>query len=100
MLKAVPCTPRIYINMTTEKEIKRFPILKPPKGCTDWVPWDAIDEKWAMKIHGQSVERLAQRGGLTPDEIFINRHKLNYFAKVFDAEAIALCNELVSNQPT
>ena len=82
---------------TAGLEAKRFPVLRPPTGCTDWVPWAALDEAWAMRIHNQTLARLAQRGGLCPDEIFINRHHLKYLDKVPTVDAIALCNELASN---
>jgi hypothetical protein len=50
-----------------------------------------------MRIHGQTLERLAERGGLSPDEIFINQHRLKWLDKVRDQEAIDLCNGLASN---
>lgn len=39
-----------------------FPIL----GTTENIPWDAIapHEKQAVKNHGQTLQRLAERGGL------------------------------------
>lgn len=74
-----------------------FPVLNPPEGCPRWVRWEALDEKWALRIHHQTLERLAERGGLSPDEIFINVRHLKYSDKVPDADAIALCHELAPN---
>lgn len=45
-----------------------MPILK-PKGM-DPIPWDIIEphEKQAEINHGQTLKRLAERGGLSPCE--------------------------------
>ena len=84
-------------ELTAGLDARRFPVLKPPNGCTTWVPWSALDAQWAMRIHGQTLERLAERGGLCPDEIFLNKHRLKWLTKVRDREAIDLCNEMASN---
>lgn len=56
------------------KDIK-FPVLgrdKWPKDCPKYVRWDALSEDQAMKNHSQTLERLAERGGLSPVEIVLN----------------------------
>lgn len=35
-----------------------------------------LNEDWALKIHGQTLDRLAERGGLAPIEIFANVARL------------------------
>ena len=59
----------------------RFPILWPAAraarqelealGCPRSVLWPAVapHEKQALENHGQTLERLAQRGGLSPREL-------------------------------
>jgi hypothetical protein len=32
------------------------------------VPFAMLNEDWAQRNHGQSLQRLAERGGLGPDE--------------------------------
>lgn len=52
-----------------------FRVLKPYryKGeCPDFVPWSYIEghKEQAMKNHQQTLERLNERGGLDPVEIY------------------------------
>lgn len=51
---------------------RRFPIINAGNvsGCMIFVPWDLLGphENQAQKNHGQSLERLAERGGLAPSE--------------------------------
>jgi len=58
---------------------RRFPILKGREECPfTWIPWDVIEEhrKQAEENHGQTLERLAQRGGLDPGELFLALNNL------------------------
>ena len=56
---------------------KRFPVLMTPLEWSKWpkcprsVPWDVVEphNAQARKNHSQSVERLAERGGLHPIEL-------------------------------
>lgn len=54
---------------------KRFPILRSgrDKHPFKWVPWDVIEahRKQAEKNHLQTLERLAQRGGLSASELYL-----------------------------
>ena len=61
-------------------EERRFPILAGTRraldelarlGCPRTVPWSFVapHEGQALANHAQSLERLAQRGGLTPSEL-------------------------------
>jgi hypothetical protein len=58
--------------------LRRFPVLKGPSGdkrryahWPDTIPWHLLDphEAQALKNHSQTLRRLAERGGLSPDEI-------------------------------
>lgn len=49
-----------------------FPVLNPPAGCPTHVIWSSLNADRAQKIHGTTLARLAQRGGLTITEIFAN----------------------------
>lgn len=52
------------------KEDNKFPILKSnPK---EYIPWDIIikHERQALKNHGQTIQRLAERGGLSWSEAY------------------------------
>ena len=53
---------------------KPFPVLGhyDYKDCPKYINWSSLDEGWAKKIHNQTLERLAQRGGLSPSEIVMN----------------------------
>ena len=55
---------------------RRFPVLLREQrsiwpGVPDSIPWEAISphEQQARANHGQSLEMLAQRGGLSPYEL-------------------------------
>jgi hypothetical protein len=45
-----------------------FPLLGTPFAMR----WNMLNEEQAKRIHGQSLERLAQRGGLSPSEAMAN----------------------------
>jgi hypothetical protein len=62
-----------------------FPILRPEwdrvfhreyPDCPASVPWDLVapHAAQAQRNHGQSLETLARRGGLAPDELFAVMH--------------------------
>ena len=58
-------------------KLKRFPVLggvtwKLPENCPESVPWELVapHEAQAMRNHcGQTLKRLAERGGLGPCEM-------------------------------
>jgi hypothetical protein len=64
-------------------ELKLFPVLFPSGlrsrlialGCPEFIRWDALNEGWAYQNHDQTLQRLAQRGGLDPTEIVANIEK-------------------------
>lgn len=58
------------------KEDNKFTVLHSKReaneGMPDFVKWSELSEEWAQKNHGQTLERLAERGGLSPREIAAN----------------------------
>lgn len=72
--------------------MKLFPVLQQGSrayiaelelaGCPAAVPWSLVKphEKQAQANHGQSLKRLAERGGLSPAELvhLLNGHGLNW----------------------
>ena len=57
---------------------RKFPIIVPRddkgrdiKNCPRSVPWSLVEphRAQAMSNHSQTLERLAERGGLSPDEL-------------------------------
>lgn len=64
------------------EQLRRFPILRPYgyREDREWsrrswpvsVPWSLLEPHrlQAEKNHGQSIERLAERGGLSPQEMW------------------------------
>lgn len=81
--------------------MKKFPILIDHEGtqgpCPSWIFWEDIApyEGQARENHGQTLERLAERGGLSPVEAFFvmtgRRWKGETFSKELEIEA---CNFL------
>lgn len=55
---------------------RRFPIMGGPS-----IPWSMIEphERQAKSFHDQSLERLAQRGGLAPSEALAVLDDVGYF---------------------
>lgn len=54
-----------------QRQQRMFPVLRAKGGCPTLVPWDFIapHERWAMNNHSQTLERLAERGGITAGEM-------------------------------
>jgi len=56
----------------------KFPVLRPfshtrkGENCPKWIDWAKIApfERQVIRNHSQSLEKLAQRGGLSPTEIY------------------------------
>jgi len=61
-----------------------FPVLGGRDGDPKAVQWGRLSNEWALKLHGQSLERLAERGGLSPLEIWWNVHHLPFGSKPLD----------------
>ena len=89
--------------------MKMFPIMtgRDTKGpCPSRIPWDAIApyEGQAQENHSQSLERLAERGGLDPIEAFFvmtGRSWLNVQTPVSDdleKQACAFLEQLVRDR--
>lgn len=58
-------------------EQRRFPILDAPAGCPKSVPWSLVEPHAAQAASnhgGQTLERLAERGGLCPSELYAVVH--------------------------
>lgn len=62
------------------------------------VPWTFAEQfrEQAEYNHGQTLERLAERGGLSPEEMYVAAHKLKpaaYRDQTLEDTAIAWLNE-------
>lgn len=40
-------------------------------------PFEMLDERWAMKVHGQTLDKLNSRGGMSVIEIIMNVKNLH-----------------------
>lgn len=91
--------------MTDEK---RFPVLASTHreraalealGCPRSVPWSFVapHEAQALENHEQTLERLAQRGGLSPSELVavVRGEGLRVVMRRRDADAVPLLLELL-----
>jgi hypothetical protein len=58
----------VLFSTTDEDELRAL-------DCPRAVPWVALNDGWAYQNHDQTLERLAQRGGLDPTEIVANVEK-------------------------
>lgn len=55
-----------------DRKARLFPLLYPPKlNGTRAIPWGMLEphEDWALQNHGQTLQQLANRGGLSPLEV-------------------------------
>lgn len=73
-----------------------FPVLNAPTGCARAVKISELDRFWILKIHGQSLERMAERGGLTPKEIMLNRRREPLMAiyGYSESDAVGIVNSI------
>lgn len=57
---------------TPFKALNAFPVLQPGHQPQEYIPYNIIapHEAQAMKNHGQSLQRLSERGGLSWGEIW------------------------------
>ena len=62
---------KVLFNYKEEKLFQDF-----PKSFPD----EIFNEDWAQKIHGQTLKRLNERGGLGIIEMIVNIKKLPYSA--------------------
>jgi hypothetical protein len=71
------------------------------KGCPAEFPDELLDEQWAQRIHGQTLKRLNERGGLSPSEIICNVEKLtfNVLLRLDDQQCVEKINIIISNLP-
>lgn len=76
--------------------MNQFPVLNAPPGCATTVPFEALSELSARINHSQSLQRLAERGGLSPKEIWLNINHMNiiYHDNITTEDAIDLVNKL------
>ena len=61
------------------------------------IPFDSLNEEWAQRNHGQSLDRLNERGGLGSDEALAIIEKRKWI-KVHDDEAINRIHEHLSKE--
>lgn len=59
-------------------------------GCPRSVPWRLLapHEKQALRNHGQTMQRLAERGGLSPAELMCVLEDKHWSERVDDAAAV------------
>lgn len=70
----------------------KFPILETGRFQRRYVPWSLIaaHEGQALQNHcGQSLEKLASRGGLSPEELWLVCHDMPWRNNFKQAEASA-----------
>ena len=82
----------------TEEYQKVFPVLNQqygvPRGDRKQmplsVPWEFAEQfrAQAMINHGQTLEQLAERGGLSPEEIWLAAHGHRLFVKLPDKQFV------------
>jgi len=75
---------------------RKFPVLSYDryKDCPSSVKWSELDDAWALNVHSQTLERLAQRGGLCPEEIYWNVNHLQWSTKVDEKAALDLVKRI------
>lgn len=86
-----------YGDARAEAERRRmFPVLDACGGCPTRVPWAFVapHEGWALKNHDQTLQRLAERGGLSPCEIVAILEGRKW-RQMPEAEATARLRELL-----
>ena len=61
-----------------------------------YINTELLNEDWAKKIHSQTLDRLAERGGLSPKEVMVNFNKLpfNQFNFISESDALKVVERL------
>lgn len=77
-----------------------FPVLNAPKGCVKRIDVTKLDSDHARTIHSQTLERLAERGGLCVQEIKLNieRDGFEEIRNYNEQECIDLVNSIAFNK--
>lgn len=69
--------------------------------CPRFFPFSLLNEDWAQFIHSQTLERLAQRGGMSPTEILKNvrRERFEESSRFTEQYAVAEIRKLLNTKP-
>jgi hypothetical protein len=93
--------------MTTTEPGRRFPVMLghlrrerrelERLGCPQSVPWDLVapHEARAWKNHWQTLERLAERGGLSPHELVAVLRDERLFGSILQVPLSEIVAELL-----
>ena len=84
-------------------QTKMFNVMRPQDkklNCPAQIPWAIIDphRRQAERNHGQSLERLDERGGLDPTELFAvltDRDWRDVFKTTTEFTCVAYINEAI-----
>lgn len=49
------------------------------------VPFAMLSERWAQRIHSQTLSRLNERGGMSPYELILNIEKVDMYKYPHDS---------------
>lgn len=73
-----------------------FPVLHAPNGCARFVDVSKLSDEWALRVHSQSLDKLAGRGGLSVKEIRVNieRGQLRDSYSYLESECVNLVNSI------
>lgn len=91
----VGVTPKIVIEyMPVHPEDARKP------GCPAQFPMHLLNADQAFSNHGQTLQRLKERGGLGVAEILavVNRKSWSYYGKLKWEEALKMLNEILNKE--
>ena len=88
----------------SEKDNK-FPVLfgrskNEDNEFPEYVRWSELSERWAQKNHGQTLTRLAERGGLSPCEIVGNVNRIEWInlSSITESQKVELLTRIGSTK--
>ncbi|MBO0947315.1 hypothetical protein [Fibrella forsythiae] len=92
----------VTVTVRAEEPVEEEPMMKVLSqdtalaiaACPEYVPMRLLNEEWAQRNHGQSLQRLNERGGLSVCEILANMSKRRWHP-VADNIAVAELNTLL-----
>lgn len=73
------------------KDFKKFKVLRgfgDKRELPIYFPWELLNENNAMKFHSQTLNRLNERGGLSPEEIYCNVTSTLYHTVKFNPDKV------------
>src|SRR5579859_2010602 len=88
------------MNTLPQETLDRMKILDACRcrkffGCPKWIPIGMLNEEWAQNNHGQSLQHLNSRGGLSLEEALAIIQKRKFYEMESPERAIIIFTHIL-----